>query len=124
MSSSERRAVVADDEDSIVFLVSSLLRFEGWNEVIEAADGDEAASASLGPEPLGLLCIDLTMPGRNSLELVREVRAQKPDATILVLSGRPDDAAAALAAGATAFVPKPFSTAEFRRLARTVAAPA
>jgi two-component system response regulator TctD len=109
-----RTALVADDEDSILALLEILLDRSGFDEVLTAHDGDEAARlfAAHG-ERLSLACLDVHMPGKGGLELLAAFRGSRPDLPVLVLGGDPEDGAAALAAGASAFTLKPFSVGAF-----------
>lgn len=119
MAGRPARAIVADDEEAIVFLISTILQSEGVDEVLTAADGDEALRLleSEGTSAT-LACVDVQMPGRGGLELVRAARAKGLALPFVVFSGHLDDSSLALAAGATEFLAKPFSTARFREVVR------
>lgn len=88
-----------------------------------AADGvaglDEAARAPR----LDALVVDVNMPGMDGLEFVRRLRAELGvGAPVLVCTteSSPEDRAAAAAAGATAFLPKPWTPPELQAAVRAL----
>jgi len=112
------KVLICDDEDILRRLVrASLARCD--YDVIEARDGDEAVELA-GAERPQLIVLDMMMPGRSGLEVLAHVRANASLATtpVIMLSARTqeDDRSAANEAGATLFLPKPFSPAELAAL--------
>jgi two-component system response regulator AtoC len=76
-----------------------------------AADGDEGLTQLTKPgEPIALILLDLGMPGRNGIEILREIRARGYTLPIIMLSGQstPEQAAEAIKSGANDFFSKPF----------------
>jgi len=73
----------------------------------EAATGDEALEKALKLD-CDMLVLDITMPGRNGLDIMRELKAQKPDLRVLMLSMHPEEqyAVRALRAGAAGYLNK------------------
>src|SRR5205807_4368975 len=105
--------LVADDEpDMLRFLKSQLSRH--YN-VIEAVDGQQAIekAAQFIPE---IILLDMMMPEKDGLEACREIRERTSTQTIpiVLLTARADEETklAALEAGASDFLAKPFSTTE------------
>ncbi len=86
---------------------------------VEAAESAEAALKLLGSDTVDVLVTDFRMGGMTGLELLALLRerGQWPGAGALLISGEtdPDLPARALAAGAAAFFPKPFSAVEVRK---------
>lgn len=112
------KVLICDDEDVLRRLVrASLARCD--YDVIEARDGNEAVEVA-GAERPQLIVLDMMMPGRTGLEVLAHVRANASLATtpVIMLSARTqeDDRSAANEAGATLFLPKPFSPAELAAL--------
>jgi two-component system phosphate regulon response regulator PhoB len=112
----ERTVLIADDEPSLRVLLRAALWGENY-DVVEAADGDDAWQRLLdGPPDLAIL--DLRMPGRGGVELARAIRAEPTLAAtrviVLTASTAPEDARAALAAGADRYLTKPFSPQALR----------
>jgi len=119
------RVLVADDEDDIRGLVGVAVRRAGCALVGSVADGDAALAAARSHRP-DLAVLDVSMPGRTGLEVCAELRADGTTAGIRVLllsaGASPDDVARGLAAGADAYLPKPFSVADLVREVRALAA--
>ena len=118
------RVLVADDEDDIRALVGVAVRRAGCDLVGSVADG-EAALASARAELPDLAVLDVSMPGRTGLEVCAALRQDPVTADIRVLllsaGASPDDVARGLAAGADAYLPKPFSVADLVREVRALA---
>ncbi|MFR1445980.1 response regulator, partial [Acinetobacter baumannii] len=77
------------------------------------ADAEEAIEAARGESP-ELALVDLRMPGRGGLELVRELKAIDPATNVVVLTGYGSIATAleAVKLGATHYLTKPADTDE------------
>ena len=108
------RVLVADDEDDIRDLVCLAAVRAGCTVVRSVADGAEALTAARADLP-DLVVLDVSMPGATGLQVCEALRSD-PGATglrILLLSAgaSPDDVARGLAAGADAYLPKPFGVA-------------
>jgi len=73
----------------------------------EAADGHEVLNKALKND-YGVVVLDITMPGINGLDVLKQIKAQKPKLPILVLSVHPEEqyAVRALKAGASGYLTK------------------
>jgi two-component system, NarL family, invasion response regulator UvrY len=73
----------------------------------EACDGDELM-AKLAETPTDVVLLDISMPGKNGLELLQELRDEHPSCTVLVLSVHSERqyAVRALKAGAAGYLTK------------------
>ncbi len=119
-------AVVADDDQDIRTLLEIQLTRWGF-AVHTAADGHEAL-ASIEQHQPHLVLLDVSMPGRDGLEVLRIVREQQPPLedggpAVLLVTARDggQDVATGLEMGADDYVRKPFHIAELRqRLHRSV----
>ena len=100
--------LMADDETKIRLLLGLLLRGDGL-EVIEAIDGHQAVALLATHRP-SVTILDVAMPGRSGLDVCRLIREDPSHAHIgvIVVSANAVEADV-LAAGADAFIPKPFS---------------
>jgi len=107
-----RRILIADDEPAIVMAVRDELAFEGF-EVHTAASGPEALERAREIRP-DVLVLDLMLPGRNGFEVCRELRAERRDLWIIMLTvrGQEADRVTGFEAGADDYVTKPFSLRE------------
>ena len=100
--------VLADDEALLRKALAALLPLEGDITVLaEASDGSSAVAATLAHEP-DVLVIDLEMPGVDGLGAVAEIRRERPEQVILMLTrhARPGVLRKALKLGVQGFVTK------------------
>jgi CheY-like chemotaxis protein len=108
------RVVVADDEEDIRLLVCLAVGKAGCTVVAAVPDGAEALRAARAELP-DLVVLDVSMPEATGLEVCAALRADPTTAgcRVLLLSAgaSPDDIARGLAAGADAYLPKPFTIA-------------
>ena len=108
-----KTVLVVDDDDTIRGVVRSVLVADGF-DVVEAADGPAAlllmdAINGRGPD---MVVLDVMMPGIDGIEVCRQIDHDR--VKVIMLSAR-DDAEtkdAAAAAGANAYLTKPFSAIE------------
>jgi two-component system KDP operon response regulator KdpE len=110
--------LVVEDEPQIRRFVRAALEDEG--RVVEAGSAAEALEAFTGPGP-ALAIIDLGLPDRDGVELIRELRTWTM-LPLLVLSARSAEAekVAALDAGADDYLIKPFGVEEMRARVRAL----
>ncbi|HEV7681329.1 MAG TPA: ATP-binding protein [Pyrinomonadaceae bacterium] len=103
---SDRRVLIVDDEESIRNLFACFLS-ENY-ECTTAASADEAL-AILATQTFALVISDMMMPGRNGVELLREVNARFPKTAVIMISGidRPQRVRDALRLGAFDYLIKP-----------------
>ncbi len=104
--------LVVEDDPSILRGLQMNLSLEGFR-VTAARDGDEALrmARSQGPD---LIVLDLTLPRRGGIEIIRTLRGEGLDTPILVLSAKGDEAdkVLALSLGADDYMTKPFGVGE------------
>jgi CheY-like chemotaxis protein len=114
--------LVCDNEEILRSLVRASLEEDGY-DLVEASNGDEAFERARAVEP-DLILLDMMMPGRSGLEVLRELRADArlSETPVVMLTARAQasDAAAATQAGADHFLPKPFSPNALAELVRTI----
>lgn len=103
--------LVVDDEANIRELIVTYLRREGYT-ALEAGDGDEALALARTHHP-ALIILDVMLPGRDGLEVCRELR-REGGPPIIMLTARNDevDRVVGLELGADDYVAKPFSPRE------------
>lgn len=107
----QRRALVVDDEQKIVEVLSRYLQDEGF-EVTGAFDGAEAVRIALS-EPFDVILLDLTLPKMSGVEVFKAVR-KVSDVPILMVTSRDEavDRIVGLELGADDYIAKPFNPRE------------
>ncbi|HEX9708755.1 MAG TPA: response regulator [Candidatus Thermoplasmatota archaeon] len=108
-----------DDEVYIQELYQHMLPAGGFEVVATAYNGKEALATytALEPKP-DLVLMDQRMPIKSGVEATREILAMDPGACVIVISADASAREKAKAAGATAFVEKPFVMDDLFRLLR------
>jgi DNA-binding response OmpR family regulator len=116
---SVRTILVVEDEMKIAGLVRDYLEHAGF-EVIVSGDGESALASARGSRP-DLIVLDLGLPGRDGLDVARELR-RTSTVPIVMLTARGDesDRVAGLELGADDYVVKPFSPKELVARVRAV----
>jgi DNA-binding NtrC family response regulator len=104
--------LVVDDEIEIREGLEALLTSEGFE--VTPADTGEAGLQRLEDRPFDLMLLDVSLPDRNGLELLREIRRRDPNLSIILITafGSIDMARAAFKGGAQDFITKPWSNDE------------
>ena len=108
MTASERPTLLLVDDDEVFRTrLARALRDRGY-DVRTAGDFEQARAAALQDSP-ELAVVDLRMPGRSGLELVKELRALDATTRVVVLTGYGSIATAveAMKLGAAHYLPKP-----------------
>ncbi|HXQ98690.1 MAG TPA: sigma-54 dependent transcriptional regulator [Candidatus Limnocylindrales bacterium] len=104
--------LVVDDEAEIREGLELLLGSEGYG-VTSAETGGEGL-ARLEEKPYDLLLLDVSLPDRNGLDILKEVHRRDPDLSIVLITayGSVDMARAAFKSGAQDYITKPWSNDE------------
>lgn len=104
--------LTVEDDAPIRRGVVDALTYAGY-AVIESGHGDEGCQMALRRE-LDLLLLDMVLPGKTGLEILREVRNVRPTLPVIILSarGEENDRVSGLKLGADDYVVKPFSVNE------------
>ncbi len=116
--------VLADDHVVVRSALRMLLEIEpGFEVVAEAGDADTAVRYVLGHKPT-VLILDLSMPGRSSLDAIPDIQKVSPETEIVILTmqNEPAFARKALQAGVRGYVLKEAADAELVQAVRSAAA--
>lgn len=117
--------LIADDEPTVLTTANSLLRHRGYQTVL-ASDGIEAVRLfKASPHDFTAVLLDLTMPGLDGAEVLREIRQLNPSVPVLVMSGfsEQDVLKRLHGLGPVVFLHKPFTMQSLlARLAEVVGA--
>jgi DNA-binding NarL/FixJ family response regulator len=102
------RVVVAEDDDQLAELITSLLHEDGRFEVVgRARTGDEGVELA-GLHRPDIVVMDLSMPGCDGVEATRLIRSLNPEQHVVIYTGSADyeDVGRAEKAGASGFLHK------------------
>lgn len=116
---SQPTILTVEDDAAIRRGIVDALTFAGFS-VLQAATGNDGLEMALRRN-YDLLLLDLVLPGKSGLEILREVRSARPTQPVIILTarGEENDRVAGLRGGADDYVVKPFSVKEL--LARVAA---
>jgi len=114
--------LVVDDDDMIRRLLRTVLEADEI-EVVEAPDGDAALAALDELQPT-VIVLDVMMPGLDGVEVCRRIDHERAKVVMLTARDDPELERAATAAGADAFLTKPFSSIELLDLIERLLEPA
>lgn len=116
------RVMIADDHGIVRSGIRLLLERQAGLEVVaEAADGIEARDIAVRERP-DLAILDVKMPGLTGLQATREIKAQAPETSVLILSMHDDERYLfeALKAGASGYVLKSQADTDLLRAIQAV----
>ena len=105
---SNNEIIIVDDDPAVRDALSVVLTLEGYH-VTGYGDGQSLLNAARNQVPSCIL-LDVHMPGRSGLDILKELNAQDYDAPIFIISGQGDIPMAvdAIKNGALDFIEKPF----------------
>lgn len=106
------KLLLVDDESRLAEALSHTLKKNGYG-VDCAVEGDTGLEMALSGL-YDIIVLDWMMPGRNGITILEEIRAQRIQTPVLLLTARdaPKDRVTGLDAGADDYLVKPFSTEE------------
>jgi DNA-binding NtrC family response regulator len=102
-----RSLLLVEDDPSVLAALHQFFTRKGWT-VARASDGRMGVESYERDRP-SVVIVDLDMPGLSGLQVLQILKARDPDATVLILTGHSDVAAAveAMQSGAENFLTKP-----------------
>src|SRR5882762_3696373 len=111
-SMSKGSILVVDDESEIREGLELLLRGEGYG--VSSAETGESGLEKLEQHPYDLLLLDVSLPDRNGLDMLKEIHRRDPQLSIVLITayGSIDMARAAFKNGAMDYITKPWSNDE------------
>jgi DNA-binding response OmpR family regulator len=106
------RVLVVEDERKLAEAVASALRAEHYDVVVASTGEDGFFRANA--EVFDLLVLDVMLPGRSGLEILKALRARRIETPVLILTARDgvDDRVLGLDLGADDYLVKPFALPE------------
>src|SRR6266496_5579599 len=106
------RVLVVEDEQKVASALCEGLEGEGYEPVVEHTG--EGAFFRVTTESFDVILLDLMLPGRDGLQILRALRERGVDTPVLVLTARDtlEDRVIGLDSGADDYLVKPFAFAE------------
>jgi CheY-like chemotaxis protein len=121
LDNGQSKILVADDDPAILRLVKAIVEKEGYT-VITARDGKEAYKILQSGEPFTAAIFDVVMPYIQGTELVRYMQSEKRlmKVPVIMMTAEQNSrlSSDSFAAGAVAFLPKPFTNAQLQTMLR------
>lgn len=116
----EFRALVVEDEVKLSKAIADSLVAASWN-VVQASSGEDAFFLASN-EMFDVVILDLNLPGRDGLEILRTLRQRGWQTPVLILTARDslDDRVAGLDSGADDYLIKPFAFSELHARLRAL----
>jgi len=101
--------MIADDSDAIRLVLNDILSIGKHTIVVEATNGEEAVDLFFKISP-DLLLLDLAMPKKDGLTVVKEIMEKNPQAKIILITASDDQKIInqCLELGASSYISKPF----------------
>lgn len=114
------KILVADDEHNIRMALSQAL--ESMNYQVDTAVNGEETLEKLQTEGIGLVLLDLKMPGMDGMEVLRQLAQTRPDVRVIIITayGTIERAVEAMKLGVVDFIQKPFTPNQIRELVSKV----
>jgi DNA-binding NarL/FixJ family response regulator len=118
------RVLIADDHALVRDGLRHILQSTSGFEVTGEANDSVSTVALIRERAADVLVLDLSMPGRNGVELIRQIKEEKPTLRILVLTMHAEQqyAVRAFKAGASGYLTKESASAELVAAVTNVAA--
>jgi len=102
------KVLLADDHALLRGSLKQLLEDTGYIQVVAQAGDYSEIIAAIAKHPVDVAILDISMPGKNGVDVVKILKDKKPDIKILMLSMHPEDqyAVRSLKAGASGYLTK------------------
>ncbi|MBI3561686.1 MAG: response regulator transcription factor [Gammaproteobacteria bacterium] len=115
------RILIVEDEEKLAALLQQALTVD--HHAVTVSFSGEDGFYLINTDSFDLIVLDIMLPGRDGLEILRTVRAQGVHTPILMLTARDsvDDRVLGLDAGADDYIVKPFAMSELRARIRALA---
>ncbi|MCF3648387.1 response regulator transcription factor [Synoicihabitans lomoniglobus] len=106
------RILVVEDEKKVAGLISAGLTEQGW--AVEVCHNGDEGLLLANEHTFDAMVLDVMLPGRDGLSLLRKLRSQRNTVPVILLTARGDvnERVEGLELGADDYMPKPFSVVE------------
>ena len=118
------KVLIADDHPVVRMGLRNILTSEIHGVLCDEAINSQEVLDEVGRRPWDLVILDITMPGRSGLDVLKEIKQTRPKLPVLVLSIHPEDqyGKRALMAGASGYMNKESASEDLVRAIRQVLA--
>ncbi len=108
-NSLDTKILIVDDDPNVRDFLKLFLKFKGYRDVCSADSGREALGLVNGQD-IKLVLLDIMLPDLNGLEVLRQIKEAKPEVSVIMITGYPDEKKAKemLKQGAYDYIVKPF----------------
>lgn len=108
------RVLIVDDDPDIIENLTELLTKNGYR--VEGVDSGEKALKAMENENYDVVITDVIMPDVGGMNLLSEIKRNRPETVVILITGYPavDKAVEAVKNGAADYIPKPFRIDEVR----------
>jgi DNA-binding response OmpR family regulator len=106
------RILVVEDDRKVASFIQTGLQQESY--AVDVLHGGSSAGEQASTLGYDAVVLDLMLPGRSGFQVLRDIRARKPDLAVLILTAKDslEDRVTGLDAGADDYMVKPFALAE------------
>lgn len=114
----EGKILIVDDAAFMRMMIKDTLKKGGYENFVEASDGEQAVQMYKAEKP-DLILMDITMPNKNGLDALKEIKEIDSNANVVMCSamGQESMVVEAIRSGAKDFIVKPFKA---ERILKTV----
>lgn len=114
------KILLVDDEDHLQEVLGLLLELDG-HQVTTAFSGEQALERAK-EKKFDLVITDYKMPGMNGMDVVRSIKKENPDTSVVMITGYPteDTEKEAQKLGVDEYVAKPFHMDKMREVIRRI----
>ena len=105
--------IIVDDNDMMRSILRGMLRGDEYEVIGEARNGLAAVDIAKRMKP-DIICLDVMMPEKNGLEALSEIKTERPETQVVMISSssEPETVQDAIQNGASGYIVKPFNAAK------------
>jgi DNA-binding response OmpR family regulator len=115
--------LIVEDEAVMRESLQDWLTESGYQ--VETAEEGEEALKTIAEQDFGIVILDLRLPGKDGVEVLRKAKVQKPELNGIIITAYPsiESAVEAMKIGAIDYLPKPFDLNDLEKLIRETLGP-
>ncbi len=115
------KILIVDDSRTSRRILRGILEADGHTIICEAVNGQEGYDMYIEHKP-DLVTMDITMPVMSGVEALKKIKAEFPDAKVVMISaaGQQHNMIEAVQSGASEFIAKPFDADEIKRIVKSI----